>query len=147
MFPSLIYLFPRARVSRASRAWQVCAVNGRAKVGSFAALHGFSYTTRANISHEKAEQIRARIVCTPAINAGRAWVWYLRRRNEEISTIYTSSVSLRLPPSAPVSATPTAFACANRSIPHRRRLAKRRIIFKVKMYTAFAIQSEKCRLQ
>ena len=30
-------------------------------------------TTRANISHEKAEQIRARIVCTPAINAGRAW--------------------------------------------------------------------------
>ena len=37
VFPSLIYLFPRARVSRASRAWQVCAVNGRAKVGSFAA--------------------------------------------------------------------------------------------------------------
>ena len=30
---------------------------------------------------------------------------------------------------------------------HWRRLAKRRIIFKVKMYTAFAIQSEKCRLQ
>ena len=38
----------------------------RAKVGGFAALHDFSYTTRANISHEKAEQIRARIVCTPA---------------------------------------------------------------------------------
>ena len=31
-------------------------------------------TTRANISHEKAEQIRARIACTPAINAWRAWV-------------------------------------------------------------------------
>ena len=30
---------------------------------------------------------------------------------------------------------------------HWRRLAKRRIIFKVKMYTVFAIQSEKCRLQ
>ena len=30
-------------------------------------------TTRANIAHEEAEQIRARIVCTPAINAGRAW--------------------------------------------------------------------------
>ena len=36
------------------------------KVGGFATIHNFSYTTRANISHEKAEQIRARIVCTPA---------------------------------------------------------------------------------
>ena len=42
-----------------------------AKVGGFTALHNFNYTTRANISHEIAEQIRARIVCTPAINAGR----------------------------------------------------------------------------
>ena len=40
------------------------------KVGDFAALHGFNYTTRANISHEKAEQIRARIVCTPAEKRG-----------------------------------------------------------------------------
>ena len=55
-----------------SSAWQVRAVNGRAKVGGFAVLHGFSYTTRANISHEKAEQIRARIVCTPAESARRA---------------------------------------------------------------------------
>ena len=30
-------------------------------------------TTRANISHEIAEQIRARIVCTPAESAWRAW--------------------------------------------------------------------------
>ena len=29
-------------------------------------------TTRANIAHEEVEQLRARIVCTPAINAGRA---------------------------------------------------------------------------
>ena len=29
-------------------------------------------TTRANISHEKAEQIRARIACTPAESAWRA---------------------------------------------------------------------------
>ena len=49
-----------------SSAWQVRAANGKAKVGGFATPHGFSYTTRANISHEKAEQIRARIVCTPA---------------------------------------------------------------------------------
>ena len=56
----------RARVSRASRAWRVRAARGKVvKVGSFAALHGFIYTTRANISHEIAEQIRARIVCTP----------------------------------------------------------------------------------
>ena len=49
-----------------SSAWQVRAARGKAKIGGFAAPHGFSYTTRANISHERAEQIRARIVCTPA---------------------------------------------------------------------------------
>ena len=42
------------------------------QVGGFAALHNFCYTTRANIAHEIAEQIRARIACTPAINARRA---------------------------------------------------------------------------
>ena len=48
------------------------------KVGGFTALHSFIYTTRANISHEKAEQIRARIVCTPAEKEGRAWVEFVR---------------------------------------------------------------------
>ena len=42
------------------------AKQDKAKVGGFAALHGFIYTTRANIAHEIAEQIRARIVRTPA---------------------------------------------------------------------------------
>ena len=65
-FPSLCELTPRARVSRASHAWQVCATNDKVKIGSFAVLCNLDYTTRANISHEKAEQIRARIVCTPA---------------------------------------------------------------------------------
>ena len=73
-FLPLKNLLPRARVSRASHAWQVRAANSRAKVGGFAALRGFNYTTRANISHEIAEQIRARIVCTPAESAWRAWV-------------------------------------------------------------------------
>ena len=42
----------------------------------------------------------------------------------------------------------TSSVAVNRAtFSHWRRLAKRRIIFKVKMYTAFAIQSEKCRLQ
>ena len=49
-----------------SSAWRVRAAKDRAKVGGFIALHSFIYTTRANISHEKAEQIRARIACTPA---------------------------------------------------------------------------------
>ena len=49
-----------------SSAWQVRAAQDKTKIGGFAAPHSFSYTTRANISHEKAEQIRARIVCTPA---------------------------------------------------------------------------------
>ena len=43
---------------------------GNVKIGSFATLHSFIHTTRANISHEKAEQIRARIVCTPAEKRG-----------------------------------------------------------------------------
>ena len=63
------FIPPRARVSRASHAWQVRAVKGGAKVGSFTTSHDFNHTTRANISHEKAEQIRARIVCTPAESA------------------------------------------------------------------------------
>ena len=44
----------------------MCAAKGKAKVNSFATLRGFNYTTRANIAHEEAEQIRARIACTPA---------------------------------------------------------------------------------
>ena len=51
-------------VARAMRGEYV--VKDRAKISSFAAPHSFSYTTRANISYEKAEQIRARIACTPA---------------------------------------------------------------------------------
>ena len=42
----------------------------KSKVGGFVSLHNFCYTTRANISHEIAEQIRARIVCTPAEKRG-----------------------------------------------------------------------------
>ena len=51
-------------------AWRVRAARDIAKVGGFTALHNFNYTTRANISHEKAEQIRARIACTPAEKRG-----------------------------------------------------------------------------
>ena len=72
IFHPLKKLLPRARVSRASHAWRVRAVKDRAKISSFAAPHSFNHTTRANISHEKAEQIRARIACTPAESAGRA---------------------------------------------------------------------------
>ena len=42
------------------------AAQDKVKIGSFAALRNLNYTTRANIAHEEAEQIRARIVCTPA---------------------------------------------------------------------------------
>ena len=73
-FLPLKKLLPRARVSRASRAWQVRAARGKAQVGGFAALRNLNHTTRANIAHEIAEQIRARIVCTPAESARRAWV-------------------------------------------------------------------------
>ena len=46
---------------------------GKGKISSFTALRNLNYTTRANISHERTEQIRARIACTPAESAGRAW--------------------------------------------------------------------------
>ena len=65
-FPLLKIFFRVHELVAGSSAWRVRAAKDRAKVGSFAALHGFSYTTRANIAHERAEQIRARIVCTPA---------------------------------------------------------------------------------
>ena len=46
---------------------------GQSESRRFCTLRNFSYITRANIAHEKAEQIRARIACTPAISARRAW--------------------------------------------------------------------------
>ena len=55
-----------------SSAWQVRAAQGKAKTDSLTALRNFNYTTRANIAHEEAEQIRARITCTPAESARRA---------------------------------------------------------------------------
>ena len=55
-----------------SSAWQVHAAKDNVKVGGFAALRNLIYTTRANIAHEIVEQIRARIVCTPAIMGRRA---------------------------------------------------------------------------
>ena len=64
-------------VARAMRG-KCVRQRGKGKIGSFTALRNLNYTTRANISHEKAEQIRARIVCTPAESAGRAWVWSVR---------------------------------------------------------------------
>ena len=50
------------------------AAQGKAKTDSLTALRNFNYTTRANIAHEKAEQIRARITCTPARKMGGAGV-------------------------------------------------------------------------
>ena len=61
-----------------SSAWRVRAAKDKVKVGGFAAPRNFSCTTRANIAHEITEQIRARIVCTPAESAWRAWIQCLR---------------------------------------------------------------------
>ena len=43
---------------------------GRKRTCNLAALRNLNHTTRANISHEIAEQIRAHIVCTPAEKRG-----------------------------------------------------------------------------
>ena len=67
----LLYISSRVHeLVAGSSAWQVRATQNKAKVGGFAALRNLSYTTRANIAHEKAEQIRARIACTPAEKRG-----------------------------------------------------------------------------
>ena len=64
---SLLYISSRVHeLVAGSSAWRVRAAKDKVKVGGFIAPHGFVYATRANISHEKAEQIRARIACTPA---------------------------------------------------------------------------------
>ena len=61
-------------VARAMRG-KCVRQRSKGKIGSFAAPHSFNYTTRANISHEITEQIRARIVCTPAEKwVARAWI-------------------------------------------------------------------------
>ena len=52
-------------VARAMRG-KCVRQRGRERTSSLASLRNFNHTTRANISHEIAEQIRARIVCTPA---------------------------------------------------------------------------------
>ena len=60
-------------VARAVRG-ECVRQSGKGKIGSFTALRNLNHTTRANISHEEAEQIRARIVCTPAEKRGGAGV-------------------------------------------------------------------------
>ena len=56
-------------VARAMRG-KCVRQRGKGKSGSFTAPRNLGYTTRANIAHEEAEQIRARIVCTPAEKRG-----------------------------------------------------------------------------
>ena len=56
-------------VARAMRG-KCVRQRGKGKIGSFTAPRNLGYTTRANIAHEEAEQIRARIVCTPAEKRG-----------------------------------------------------------------------------
>ena len=70
----LLYISSRVHeLVAGSSAWRVRAAKDKVKVGGFAAPRNFSCTTRANIAHEEAEQIRARIACTPAESAWRAW--------------------------------------------------------------------------
>ena len=111
-----------------SSAWQVRAIKNKSKVGGFATLRNLNHTTRANIAHEKAEQIRARIVCTPAESARRG-LTHMRSMCVGVAetghrgsdtytdgTIKTNLISLWSHPhpyqnsNHPVSATPTAFA-------------------------------------
>ena len=98
-FLPLIYLLPRARVSRTSHAWRVHAARDKSKVSGFA-LPTISAIPRVRTYHTKEpSRFVHALPARPLDNVPRAWVWYLRCRDKEISSIYTSSVSLRLPPS------------------------------------------------
>ena len=63
----LLYISSRVHELVAQAMRGECVRHGKIiKAGGFATLYNFNHTTRANISHEKSEQIRARIACTPA---------------------------------------------------------------------------------
>ena len=59
-------LLPHTRLSRRKRAWQASADGGQSKKLKSVSPHGFLYTTRANTSHERIEQIRVCVGSTPA---------------------------------------------------------------------------------
>ena len=89
-------------VARAMRG-ECVRQRGRERTSSLASLRNLSHTTRANISHEIAEQIRARIVCTPAESAGidrvcfanRSIPHWRRLANEAIiNNLYQNKITL-----------------------------------------------------
>ncbi len=95
----------------------------------FCALCNLNHTTRANIAHEKAEQIRARIACTPAEKEwrGRGWskcadgtesvlfifsidyTWVLSCRGRRYPVSATPSNAPRMYQFSPLSVDDTAF--------------------------------------
>ena len=69
-----LYLFPRARVSRASHAWQVRAARDKAKVGGFA-LSAISTIPRVRTYHtKKPSRFVHALSARPHIKVWRAWV-------------------------------------------------------------------------
>ena len=72
-FLPLIYLLPRARVSRTSHAWQVRAAKGKAKVGSFALseisyYHACEHITRNSRADSCTHCLHARIIRWAGVN-------------------------------------------------------------------------------
>ncbi len=73
-FLPLKNLLPRARVSRASHAWQVRAANGKAKVGGFA-LSEISAIPRVRTYHTKKPSrfVHALSARPLKVQGGRGW--------------------------------------------------------------------------
>ena len=78
IFHPLKNLLPRARVSRASRAWQVRAANGRAKAGDFAALRNLILPRVRTYHTKKPSRFVHALSARPHIKVRRAWVWSVR---------------------------------------------------------------------
>ena len=65
---------PRARVSRASHAWQVCAARGKAQVSGFAAIRNLILPRVRTYHTKKPSRFVHALSARPLKNVWRAWM-------------------------------------------------------------------------
>ena len=88
-FLPLIYLLPRARVSRTSQAWRVHAARDKSKVSGFA-LPTISAIPRVRTYHTKEpSRFVHALSARPLKNVWRAWAEPVRRRKQGFSPAFS----------------------------------------------------------
>ena len=89
-FLPLIYLLPRARVSRTSHAWRVHAARDKSKVSGFA-LPTISAIPRVRTYHTKEpSRFVHALSARPLKNVWRAWAEPVRQRKQGFSPAFSS---------------------------------------------------------